>query len=587
MPWVAIWGVSLMGLGALRRVTVAIAMVQVFVVTATQGSNDPWRPTGLPFSIAAQLLAPDRCLQNPKWFALCMESYYDLLHVVNPLASFEVSADPLSWSWEKNNFSSRLLENWGPIRVVETERLPLPSADLISSRNGASAQKNRSRNWSNLYSYFLNLQKPWRVEHWHGRNQGLSGKGVLADLLLWAQLDLVTPENESYLSSRVINFFLSHSTDPYAHIYPRVRFREEIKTDDEEFVGLGMVFKPWGNTAVVERIDPGSPAARADIQVGDLLRRVDKIVLKSGTVQHALAALKGKAGTRVEIELYRNRGSLVFNLTREKIRLPNVQMEFRDHGDVRTAIIRVGSFLKAQTCHKIRSLIRRADAEKVEGIILDLRGNPGGLVSQGVCVAGLFLPQNKRVVVSHEIQTGESEVYVSQQSENTSIPLALLVDEDSASSAEIVAGALQDHGRALLVGKRTYGKGTFQRGTALLQLDSVLLFKTIAHFELPSGRMNQLVGIEPDVDIAKLGSKESFKLSRLNFAPPKAYADNNLMPSLKTCEEVPWIRQQLVGIRPDETEAEAEARLICHIRAHSLPPARQLAFQTGPRAKSK
>ncbi len=476
------------------------------------------------------------------------------------------------------------VEDWGFIKICKRIQPTLPTTEADRLRE----KQQRAKQWAQLYKDLKKSSLPWNSEFWMSRLNGLTPERTLEDLLLWVQLDIVNIENEAALAAKVINLFLSHSTDPYAHLYPKQQFRSEVRSEDEEYVGLGVVFRRWGEHLIVDQVDAGSPAGRAGIATGDILLRVNQNAVVPSNMQASLEDLKGSPGTHVELELFHQRGTQTYSLTREVIRIPNVQYELREHGDVRTAVIRVASFLKSQTCGKIRKYVELARSESADGIILDLRGNPGGLVSQGVCTAGLFLPENLKVVVSRSTEKASGqrspaskqkpaaspeESFFSRQSVDTNTALVLLVDEDSASSSEIVAGALQDHGRALVVGTRTYGKGTFQRGHPFDADGNILLFKTIAKFELPSGRLNQLVGLDPDIVVGETPkSRFSFELSVSRaFADAKKNFflwtnDSHALESLKNCEDAEYFQSRLAWIRPDNTEALAEAHLVCHSR---------------------
>lgn len=579
-------GIELRILGSKKGGILPIILIasNVFCSVPAQSSNstENWRNSGLRFSKAENLLTPETCLKDLKHFALCMESVQIILNSTG--SGLELKARD-TWL----NADQDKVEDWGLIKVA---RRKTPNAEASAAERLHEKQLRISL-WTKLYKDFQRASLPWKSEFWESRFTGLTPKRTLEDLFLWVQLDFINPENEAALAARVINLFLSHSTDPYSYLYPRQQFRSEVRNDDDEYVGLGVVFRRWGDLLIVDQVDAGTPAGRAGIAVGDILKGVNGVKVSASNIQSSLEKLKGPKGTAVELELFHLRGEQTYRLTRETIRIPNVQYEMREHGDVRTAVIRVGSFLKAHTCEKIKSYVRLAKAESADGILLDMRGNPGGLVSQGVCTAGLFLPENLKVVVSRSVgsrpsvPTGDRSIathepkiaresmesFFSSRSTDTTTPLILLVDEDSASSSEIVAGALQDHGRALVMGKRTYGKGTFQRGHPFDSEGNILLFKTVAKFELPSGRMNQLVGLEPDI-VTGESTKSKFSLQ---ISLGRAYADakknlflwsndSKAIDSLKNCGETHFFQDRLDWIRADHDEALAEAHIICHSR---------------------
>lgn len=263
------------------------------------------------------------------------------------------------------------------------------------------------------------------------------------------------------------------------------------------FEGIGAVVNmlPNGRLVIVEPL-PGRPAARAGIQRGDLVLKVDDTPIQNMTLIEAVSLIRGPAGTKVRLTILRRGVKEPFEVTvvRERIELEVVESRMLEDG---VAYVRLTEF-SAQATPELREALQELMAQKPKGLIFDLRGNPGGFLQTSVEVASQFL--DKGLVLVERGKGGFERAYpVEGGGLATQVPLVVLVDAGSASASEIVAGAIQDSGRGILIGERTFGKGSVQLPHTLS--DGSELRVTIARWFTPKGREIQGVGIIPDIEV--------------------------------------------------------------------------------------
>ncbi|MBF0208321.1 MAG: S41 family peptidase, partial [Oligoflexia bacterium] len=281
------------------------------------------------------------------------------------------------------------------------------------------------------------------------------------------------------------------------------------------FGGLGLeVTQKDGVIYVVTPLDD-TPAYRAGIKTGDKIVEIDHENTLGLTLDEAVKKMKGGSGEKVMLGIIRegNSGLKHFELTREKIKIRPIKAELIGG---KYAFIRLTQFQKG-AADAIRSQLKkmRTETKEVEGLILDLRSNPGGLLDEAVEVSSIFLKEG--IVVHIEGRNGEKKNirYVSQEeisNKELDLPIAILINGASASASEIVAGALQDHQRALIMGQQSFGKGSVQAVSQIDEDNGVKL--TIAQYLTPKQRRIQALGIKPDIEIEEVDfdwNKENYK----------------------------------------------------------------------------
>lgn len=284
--------------------------------------------------------------------------------------------------------------------------------------------------------------------------------------------------------------------DPYTHFMTKAEYDRYMAAESATSVGVGIdvVERPHG--MLVTGIFPGSPAEQGWMLAGDVITAIDGIDLTGASLHDALALLKGPADTAVALQVDRNGVPLDLMVTRRMTGAWFVAAELRSVDERLVGYVALYDFsdgAAAQVEQAVRSLLAAGATE----LVLDLRGNPGGWAREAVGVASIFLAENTPVLVERSVHFDDTTYRTHGSPVTVDVPLAVLVDSDSASSAEIVAGALRDAGRAVLIGETTYGKGRIQ-DIAVLQSGGAFKY-TIAEYVTPSGYALDRVGLPPDV----------------------------------------------------------------------------------------
>ncbi|MFI7415547.1 S41 family peptidase [Streptomyces sp. NPDC049627] len=288
---------------------------------------------------------------------------------------------------------------------------------------------------------------------------------------------------------------VSRSGDRWGAVYSEGEYEEFEEALDGEYTGVGLWARRERDGRIeVTKVRAGSPAAAAGIRAGDRLRSVDGEKVDGRPVTEVVSLLRGNptdapAGTPVKLAL--ERGTRAWDLTLRRARLSTDSVTVRELADGIT-VIRISSFTKGSG-DTVRTAVRQAAPDT--GIVLDLRGNSGGLVTEAVTAASAFLDGG--LVATYDVD-GEQRALHAEPGGDTARPLVALVDGGTMSAAELLTGALQDRGRAVVVGTRTFGKGSVQMPSRLP--DGSVAELTVGHYRTPSGRMVDGRGITPDLE---------------------------------------------------------------------------------------
>jgi len=336
---------------------------------------------------------------------------------------------------------------------------------------------------------------------------------LFADVLAKVETDYVTEVDNEEMMEAAINGMLA-SLDPHSSYLSPNDFRDMEVTTRGEYGGLGIeVTAEDGVVRVVSPIDE-TPAARAGIQAGDYLTAIDDESIVGLTLNEAVQRMRGAPGTTIKVSVVRE-GTEPFDvsLTREIITVRAVTA--RMEGDI--GIIRVSQF-NQQTNSMLMDAIRTVRRSgNLRGVILDLRNNPGGLLDQAIDVSDAFLDGGE-VVSTRGRRRDDVQRYNARRGDlMEGIPIAVLVNGGSASASEIVAGALQDRNRALIVGTTTFGKGSVQTVIPLEGGRDGALRLTTARYYTPAGRSIQGAGIDPDMEVSARRVEES-RVRRLGIS---------------------------------------------------------------------
>jgi carboxyl-terminal processing protease len=297
-----------------------------------------------------------------------------------------------------------------------------------------------------------------------------------------------------------------NALDPHSSYLDEKGFKSLMTTTEGEYGGLGLSVTLEDGTVKVMTVSEDTPAHRAGLKTGDYLTHLDGKLLYGGTLDEAVEQMRGSPGTRIKVTVVRPGRDKPFDvaLTRAIIELKTVKWEVKD----RVGIINVNGFDKTVTESTLAAIaaIDKSIGGKPLGYVLDLRSNPGGLLDQAVGLSDVFLERGE-VVSQRGRKKGDIERYYARAGDAAQgLPVVVLVDSGSASAAEIVAGALQEHHRAIVMGERTFGKGSVQ---TLLPLSSQTALRlTTARYFTPSGKSVQEGGITPDIAVPQLSDPD-------------------------------------------------------------------------------
>ncbi len=325
--------------------------------------------------------------------------------------------------------------------------------------------------------------------------------------------------NQSESMDSAINGLLQ-SLDPYsAYMSPEI-FNEMQTETSGEFGGLGIeVSMESGVVKVISPIDD-TPASRAGIKAGDYIVKINEIQVQGKSLSEAVDLMRGPVGSGIELTIRRRgeRKALIFNVVREIIQIQSVKADILQKS---IGYLRLTSF-NENSGKQIKREIEKLEKNKnVKSYILDLRNNPGGLLSQAIKISDFFL-DNGEIVSTKSRKPSENRKWFAKKGDLTNGKvLIVLINYGSASASEIVAGALKDHKRAILVGENSYGKGSVQSIIPLKNDGAIRL--TVAKYYLPSGKSISEVGVSPDIEVDE--ENDDFRI--------KTETDNQLEYAIK------------------------------------------------------
>ncbi len=301
--------------------------------------------------------------------------------------------------------------------------------------------------------------------------------------------------DQKYILESELRGLVSSLDDPYSSYFPAIENENFEDSLNQRYEGVGILFETVEGQIIVQQVFNGSPAKGLGILNGDILQKVDGKDVRNQEIGEVAKKIRGEKGTKVKLEFLRNLEILEFEVTRDKIELELITLEFLENDTV--AHLKISSFgdnLSVLMEDKIQQIQTK---NTVKNIILDLRDNGGGLLDQTVEVASYFIPKNE-VVLIEKTKTEEKVLTTNAKSTNLQdYGIIVLVNDFSASASEILAGSLRDQRNAKLVGSTTFGKGTVQQIFNLRNGDKLKL--TIAEWFTPKKTAIDKIGLEPDV----------------------------------------------------------------------------------------
>ena len=322
--------------------------------------------------------------------------------------------------------------------------------------------------------------------------------------------------NQSDAMDAAINGVLQ-SLDPYSAYMSPENFIEMETETSGKFGGLGIeVGMEFGVVKVITPMD-GSPAEREGVKAGDYIVKINETQVQGKTLSEAVELMRGPVGSKLQITIRRKgvKKALIFEITREIIEVKSVKSKIIDES---IGYIRLTAF-NENSSKQIKKKIKEFKKDKIKKYVLDLRNNPGGLLSQAVKITDFFL-DNGEIVSTKSRKSQENRKYFAKDGDIINgKTLLVLINSGSASAAEIVAGALKDHKRAIIIGQNSYGKGSVQSIIPLKNKGAIRL--TISKYYLPSGESISGTGITPDIEVEE--NSDEFRIdtetdNQLDFA---------------------------------------------------------------------
>lgn len=319
--------------------------------------------------------------------------------------------------------------------------------------------------------------------------------------------------------------------DPHSSFMTKDEYKELIIETKGKFTGVGIEITIKDNVLTVVAPIEGTPAYKAGIKAGDKIIKIDDKSTKDMTLMDAVKHIRGPKGTKVKLTIVREgvNKPLEFVIVRDVIPLKSVRKCMLT-SDI--AYVRISNFQSNTTKELKKALIQIEEDRRLKGLILDLRNNPGGLLNQAIEVSDLFLDSGIIVSTKGRKVSQNFVAYAHKNLIKRDYPIVVLVNGGTASAAEIVAGALQDNKRALIVGTKTFGKGSVQ--TVIPLSDGSALRLTTARYYTPSGRCIQITGIEPDIELPFIPPKQ---IKKIRFFREKDLGKNVLKQESERTKE--------------------------------------------------
>ncbi len=374
-----------------------------------------------------------------------------------------------------------------------------------------------------------------------------AGPNLFRDVLTLVTTRYVDTLDVSEVYQRAAEGLVDRLEDPYADLFSPEDMEEFTVAYEGHYAGVGMLIEIQNDAPVVRRVFPNTPAERTGVQMGDRIVAVDGEAVRGWLLERVSNALKGQPGTEVEVIFarYGVTRPIEARITRAVVRIPAVPYATTVVEDV--GYIPLLQFNET-AADEVAAAIRTLEKEGVAGMVLDLRGNGGGIVDQAVRIAGMFLPEGTEI--ARQMERGSDDIHYRNPADPVApdIPLVVLIDAASASASEIVAGALQDHDRAVVLGTTSFGKGLVQ--TAYRVEGGYVLKMTTGKWFTPSGRTihrdrvmenGRLVEV---ADSVHFGAGRDERPSYRSDAGRVVYGGGGIMPDLEVVSDTLSLAEQ-------------------------------------------
>ena len=441
--------------------------------------EDFWANTELEISDLNQYVNNSQCHDNKKSFLACINSVLFALQKTNQHLQFDGTI-------AANSRRENKLDNYN--------------------------EKQNLAQFINLYS------------------EGLS-KRFNFDLLWKSILASSKPESRKHILASGINGYLSIQMDPHTYISPTDYFKQVSSNNERSKYFLGLSFEKKIQRIFIRKVFKNSDADQAGLKNNDEVVSISGQKVEDMNLSDVSALLKDKNQKTFPFLVKRGDATFVKKLNRSYRVLSQVQSEVINNGN-KIGYIQLSKFAY-NICENVREEIEKMKPSSLNGLVLDLRDNPGGLLTEAACLAGLFIGENKKIFTVKYTDGNEEEVALTTAEQVYFGPMVILTNNSSASASELIAGAMQEYNRATIVGERTFGKGSFQEIERYNESSKISLFRTQGFYLLPSGETTQLKGVMPDValddDNAIMSEFDLYQFPLQFKADKKSTVTHNLM----------------------------------------------------------
>lgn len=466
-----ILGMALAGVGGLSAET----LFSSFLTSEnTKKIENYWQDTGLGLADVEALISDSKCADSKIYHTACLNAF------IQNTSKYEMQLSALSGTLNESTKAGSNDE--------------LTEAELLKKYDGMRVRVDFTKNLRTLFSR----------------------AGV---------------DNQAQLASQMINSFLSVYVDPHTYILPASFYQEVSSKLERSKYFVGLSYEKKGGEFFIQKISKNSDADISGLKPQDKIMAINSTVMQNISYAEVSKILRDEDTKAFIFDIERNGSRLRIPVTRSYRLLSHVQ--YNNVGTNNNIGLLTLSKFSRGVCAEAAKILKKSQG--LEGLILDLRDNPGGQLDEASCLAGLFLGKDKKAYYVEYLDDDKpNEVVLTSEELVYKGPLVVLVNSRSASASESLSGALQDYKRALVVGRRTFGKGTFQEPESWVLNPKVSLFKTQGRYLLPSRNATQVVGVKPDIEMA--AEQNEKREENIFFRPLEKAAKK--YPSLKPTELV-------------------------------------------------
>ncbi len=384
----------------------------------------------------------------------------------------------------------------------------------------------------------------------------------------------VEKDKQAEATASAINELFAIKFDPHTHLIPKAKFKDDMEFSGERFAGVGMVLGIRnGLTTIIAPLE-NSVALKAGLKAKDIIVEIDDQDVTKLNLEQVVDKIRGKIDTVVKIRVKRKDILLdPISIVRAPVIRENLETKVIEDSGLSIGYIKLNSFVEENTCSSIYWAVKNLELkEKVKGLILDLRGNLGGLLDQSVCAAGVFLGGNKLVVFEKRLNQASIDLpLLTYGGDYSALPLITLINDSSASASEILSGALQDHARGFIIGERSFGKGTVQ--VIEHYADKISIARTRSRFYLPSGRTTHIDGVTPDIEV--------FESPIPTEEDKRSYREEDMFFVLPSEENIKWTQkrpQEVASLNQCVQTTGSAVKFFNERQDDAIPPDYQLLF---------